>query len=91
MQAGTKEFGREVKKMRIFKNLKKKRIMRKAIEEAICPIWYITYCIEGQECSIEDTIQVLANNEGSAMTKATKLLDQKAMGKVWTITSISCI
>ncbi len=65
--------------------------MRKAIEEAICPNWYITYCIEGQEGDMEGTIQVLANNEGAAMTKATKLLDQKAMGKVWTITSISCI
>lgn len=77
--------------MGILKNLKKKRMMRRAIEEAICPTWYITYCIEGQGCNMEGTIQVLANNEGTAMTKATKLLDQKAMGKVWTITSISCI
>lgn len=77
--------------LNIFKNFNKKRIMRKAIEEAICPTWYITYCIECQDGNMEGTIQVLANNEGSAMTKATKLLDQKAMGKVWTITSISCI
>lgn len=77
--------------MRILKNLRKKRMMRKAIEEAICPTWYITYCIESQGGDIEGTIQVLANNEGTAMTKATKLLDQKAMGKVWTITSISCL
>lgn len=77
--------------MGILKNLKKKRMMKKAIEEAICPNWYITYCIEDQEGDIDGTIQVLANNEGAAMTKATKMLDQKAMGKVWTITSISCI
>lgn len=77
--------------MGILKNLRKKRMMRKAIEEAICPTWYITYCIEGQGSNMEGTIQVLANNEGTAMTKATKLLDQKAMGKVWTITSISCL
>lgn len=77
--------------MGILKNLKKKRMMRKAIEEAICPTWYITYCINAKDGKMEGTIQVLANNEGAAMTKATKLLDQKAMGKVWTITSISCI
>lgn len=77
--------------LNIFKNFNKKRMMKKAIEEAICPNWYITYCIECQECDMEGTIQVLANNEGAAITKATKLLDQKAMGKVWTITSISCI
>lgn len=77
--------------MGILKTLKKNRMMKKAIEEAICPNWYITYCIEGQGGDMEGTIQVLANNEGAAMTKATKLLDQKAMGKVWTITSISCI
>ena len=77
--------------MGILKNLRKKRIMRKAIEEAICPTWYITYCIECQGSDMEGTIQVLANNEGTAMTKATKLLDQKAMGKAWTITSISCL
>lgn len=77
--------------MGILKNLKKKRMMKKAIEEAICPTWYITYCIEGQDGYMEGTIQVLANNEGAAITKATKMLDQKAMGKVWTITSISCL
>lgn len=77
--------------LNIFKNFNKKRMMKKAIEEAICPNWYITYCIECQEGDMEGTIQVLANNEGAAMTKATKLLDQKAMGKVCTITSISCI
>lgn len=77
--------------MGILKNLKKKRMMRKAIEEAICPTWYITYCINAKDGKMEGTIQVLANNEGAAMTKATKLLDKKAMGKVWTITSISCL
>lgn len=77
--------------MGILKTLKKKRMMKKAIEETICPNWYITYCIEGQGGDMEGTIQVLANNEVAAMTKSTKLLDQKAMGKVWTITSISCI
>ena len=77
--------------MGILKNLKKKRMMKKAIEEAICPTWYITYCIECQVGDIDGTIQVVANNEGAAMVKATKLLNQKAMGKTWTITSISCI
>lgn len=77
--------------MGILKNLRKKRMIKKAIEEAICPTWYITYCIGCQEGDMEGTIQVLANNEGAAMTKATKMLDQKAMGKVWTITSISCL
>lgn len=77
--------------LNIFKKFNKKRMIRKAIEEAICPTWYITYCIECQGSNMEGTIQVLANNEGAAMTKATKILDQKAMGKVWTITSISCI
>lgn len=77
--------------MEWLKNMKKKRMMKKAIEEATCPVWFITYCIEGRGCTEEGTLQILANTEGACMTKATMVLDKKALGKPWTITSISCI
>lgn len=73
------------------KKLKKKKMMKKAIEETNCPIWFVTYCIESDKETEEGTLQIPANKEGTAMTKATMVLNEKAHGKPWTITSISCI
>lgn len=77
--------------MNLIQKWKAKRKINKAIENAVTPIWFITYTIENGETDTEGTLQIPANSEGTAMTKASKKLNEMSCGKVWAITSVSCL
>lgn len=72
--------------LNIFSKFKKKKILIKAIEEAICTEWYITYQMADGTVG---TLIVLAQTEGQAMNLATEQLNK--FGKPWAITSTSCL
>lgn len=72
--------------MGILKRWKKKKILKKAIEEAITTEWYITYQMAD---GTDGTLIVLAQTEGQAMNLATEQLNK--FGKPWAITSTSCL
>lgn len=77
--------------MKLIRKWKAKRKINKAIENALTPIWFVGYSIETDENEVTGTFQIPANTEGIAMTKASKMLNEMSNGKVWSITSISCL
>lgn len=77
--------------MKLFEKWKTKKKINKAIENAVTPIWFVNYSIETDENEVTGTFQIPANSEGTAMTKASKMLNEMSNGKVWSITSISCL
>lgn len=77
--------------MKLIQKWKVKRKINKAIENAVTPIWFVNYFIETDENEVTGTFQIPANSEGIAMTKASKMLNEMSHGKVWSITSVSCL
>lgn len=72
--------------MGLLKKWKKKKLLKKAIEEAICTEWYVTYQLAD---GTDGTLTILAQTEGQAMNMATEQLSK--LGKPWAITSTSCL
>ena len=72
--------------MGLIQKIKMKKKINKAIEEAVNPVWFITYVLEN---GFEGTLRIPADTEGKALNIATKKLNEKGYG--WSITSTSCI
>lgn len=74
--------------MNLMKKWKTNKKINEALKKADDPVWYVTYRIGND---LDGTLQVYASSEGSAMNKATEKLSEISNGRVWCITSISCI
>ncbi len=72
--------------MGLIQKIKMKKKINKAIEEAVNPVWFITYVLEN---GFEGTLRITAETEGKALSIATKKLNEKGYG--WSITSTSCL
>ena len=72
--------------MNLIQKIRMKKKVNKAIEEAIKPIWFVTYVLDS---GFEGTLRIPADSEGKALTIATEKLNEKGYG--WSITSTSCI
>lgn len=72
--------------MGLIQRMRTKKKINKAIDEAIKPVYFITYVLEN---GFEGVLRIPADSEGKAMNIATEKLNEKGHG--WSITSTSCI
>lgn len=81
MQAGIKEFGREVIEM-----FRRKNSIDKAIEQTEKPLWFVTYVLSD---GTDGVLEVFADSNKKALKIAAEKLSEKDTD--WSIIDTSCL